>query len=46
MGPTWPFLLMYGSRDMRHTCFHRLTVINGTPENWDVTKVNPNIGCT
>ena len=21
MGPTWPFLLMYGSHDMRHTGF-------------------------
>ena len=31
MGPTWPFLLMYGSHDMRHTGFHRLTVVNGTP---------------
>ena len=31
MGPTWPFLLMYGSHDMRHTGFRRLTVVNGTP---------------
>ena len=31
MGPTWPFLLMYGSHDMRHTGFHKLTVVNGTP---------------
>ena len=30
MGPTWPFLLMYGSHDMRHTGFRRLTAINGT----------------
>ena len=21
MGPTWPFLLIYGSHDMRHTGF-------------------------
>ena len=31
MGPMWPFLLMYGSHDMRHTGFCRLTVVNGTP---------------
>ena len=30
-GPTWPFLFMYGSHDMRHTGFRRLTVVNGTP---------------
>ena len=29
--PMWPFLLMYGSHDMRHTGFRRLTVVNGTP---------------
>ena len=32
-GPTWPFLFTYGSHDMRHTDFRRLTVINGTPGN-------------
>ena len=32
-GPTWSFLLIYGSHDMRHTGFRRLTVVNGTPEN-------------
>ena len=37
MGLTWPFLLMYRSRDMRHEGFCRLTVVNGTPENWGVT---------
>ena len=30
-------LLMYGSHDMRHTGFRRLTVVNGTPGFWDVT---------
>ena len=30
-GPTWPFLLTYGSHDMRHAGFRRLTVVNGTP---------------
>ena len=24
MGPTWPFLLMYGSHDMRHTGFSQV----------------------
>ena len=28
--PMWPFLLMYGSHDMRHIGFRRLTVVNGT----------------
>ena len=30
-GPTWPFLLMYGSHDMRDTGFRRLTVVNRPP---------------
>ena len=30
-GPYWVILLMYGSHDMRHTGFRRLTVVNGTP---------------
>ena len=29
-GPYWVILLMYGSHDMRHTGFRRLTVVNGT----------------
>ena len=29
--PMWPFLLMYGSHNMRHTGFRRLMVVNGTP---------------
>ena len=28
---------MYGSHDMRHTGFRRLTVVNGTPGFWGVT---------
>ena len=36
-GPYWAILLMYGSHDMRHTGFHRLTVVNGTPRFWGVT---------
>ena len=30
-GPYWTILLMYGSHDMRHTGFRRLTIVNGTP---------------
>ena len=36
-GPYW-VLLMYGSHDMRHTGFRRLTVVNGTPGFWGVTN--------
>ena len=36
-GPYWVILLMYGSHDMRHTSFRRLTVVNGTPRFWGVT---------
>ena len=36
-GPYWAILLIYGSHDMRHTGFRRLTVVNGTPEFWGVT---------
>ena len=37
-GPYWVILLMYGSHDMRHIGFRRLTVVNGTPGNWSITK--------
>ena len=37
MGPMWPFLLMYGSHDLRHTGFRRLIVVNETSGNWGVT---------
>ena len=46
MGPTWPFLLMYGSHDMRHTGFRKLTVVNGTPGFWGVTILMMNNGLT
>ena len=36
-GPTWSFLFMYESHDMRDTGFHKLTVVNGTLGNWGVT---------
>ena len=41
MGPTWPYLLMYGSHDMRHTGFRRLTVVNGTPRDLGRHTVSP-----
>ena len=37
-GPYWVILLMYGSHDMRHTGFRRLTVVNRTPGFWGVTN--------
>ena len=36
-GPYWVILLKYGSHDMRHIGFRRLTVVNGTPGFWGVT---------
>ena len=39
-GPYWAILLMYGSHDMRHTGFRRLTVVNGTPGFWGVSHSN------
>ena len=36
-GPYWVILLMYGSHDIRHTGFRKLTVVNGTPGFWGVT---------
>ena len=36
-GPYWVMLLMYGSHDMRHTSFCKLTVVNRTPRFWGVT---------
>ena len=36
-GPYWVILLMYGSHNMRHTGFRRLTVVNGTLGFWGVT---------
>ena len=36
-GPYWVILIVYGSHDMRHTSFRRLTVVNGTLGFWGVT---------
>ena len=33
MGPTWPFVLMYGSHGMRHTGFPQ--VDDGQRDPWD-----------
>ena len=38
-GPHWFILLKYGSHDIRHTGFRRLTVANGTPGFWGITKM-------
>ena len=43
-GPYWVILLMYGSHDMRHTGFRRLTVVNGTPGFWGVTAWYQSLG--
>ena len=43
-GPYWVILLMYGSHDMRHTSFCRLTVVNGTPGFWGVTAWYQSLG--
>ena len=43
-GPDVTILLMYGSHDMRHTGFRRLTVVNRTPRfgasqpGWDASQ--------
>ena len=34
--PKWPFLLMYGSHDIRHTGFPR---VDGLSQNWGVTEL-------
>ena len=38
--PYWVTLLKYGSHDMRHTGFRRLTVVNRTPGFWGVTRLS------
>ena len=43
-GPYWAILLMYGSHDMRHTGFRKLTVVNGTPGFWGVTAWYQSLG--
>ena len=36
--PMWPFLLTYGSHEMRLIGFRRLTLVNETPVNLGFTK--------
>ena len=43
-GLMWPFLLTYGSHDMRLTSFRKLTVVNGTPRKWGATAWYQSIG--
>ena len=40
-GLYWVISLIYGSHDMRHIDFHRLTVVNGTSGIWGVTAHFP-----
>ena len=41
MGPTWPFLLMYGSRGMRHTGFSQVDGGQRDPRDKGVTSTHP-----
>ena len=42
-GPKWPFLLMYGSHDMRRTSFSRVDGLStGPPGIWCKTRENYN----
>ena len=43
-GPYWVILFMYGSHDMRHIGFRRLTVVNRTPGFWGVIAWYQNLG--
>ena len=43
-GPYWVILLKYGSHDMRHTGFRRLTVVNGTSVGFEVSQGRPRGG--
>ena len=42
--PYWFILLKYGSHDMRHQGFRRVTVVNGTPGFWGVTDWYQSLG--
>ena len=44
MGPTWPFLLMYGSHGMRHTGFPQVDGGQRDPRDRGVTQFLSN-GC-
>ena len=50
-GPTWPFLLMYGSHDMRHAGFRRFPQVDGGQRDprklgrhIRITRINTHIG--
>ena len=38
-GPKWPFLLMYGSHDMRHTGFSRVDWLSMGPPGFGVSQL-------
>ena len=40
MGPMWPFLLMYGSHDMRHTGFSQVDGGQRDPREMGCHKSN------
>ena len=40
-GPKWPFLLMYGSHDMRHTGFPRVDGGQRDPRNLGRHNIRP-----
>ena len=39
-GPKWPFLLMYGSHDMRH----RFSTVDGLSTAWDLGRHKRKLG--
>ena len=43
-GPHVAILLMYGSHDMRHTGFRKLTLVNGPLGFWGVTAWYHSLG--
>ena len=43
MGPMWPFLLMYGSHDMRHIGFPRVDELSTYPRIWGVASFFSNM---
>ena len=44
-GPKWPFLLMYGSHDMRHTGIPRVDgLLTRHAGNWGITSWYQSLG--
>ena len=42
-GPKWPFLLMYGSHDMRHTGFSQVDGLSTGPPGFEVSQKDLNL---